>query len=131
VSPAPDRIVLRRIAATGRHGVLDFEKERAQPFEVDVELELDLAPAAKADDLDLTSDYGGVVAAVVAVVETESFRLVEALAERLADVVIQSSRADAVTIEVRKMRPPVPHLLESAGVRIRRTATPDSPTAGR
>jgi dihydroneopterin aldolase len=35
----------------GYHGVLPFEKEDGQPFEVDVELYLSLERASAADDL--------------------------------------------------------------------------------
>ena len=40
-----DQIELRAMRFAGRHGVLPFEAEQPQPFEVDVVLELDLAPA--------------------------------------------------------------------------------------
>lgn len=134
MTPGPehpaDRIVLRRIGALGRHGVLGFEQERAQPFEVDVELELDLSEAGASDDLGHTADYGRVVGAVVAVVETQSFRLLEALADAIATRALEVSGADAVTVEVRKTRPPVPHPLESAGVRIRRTGAPGAAGGG-
>ena len=115
-----DRIVLKGIGALGRHGVLGFEQERAQPFEVDVELEMDLSAPAATDDLTRTADYGRVVGAVVAVVETQSFRLLEALADSLARRTLEVSGAEAVTVEVRKVRPPVPYQVVSAGVRIRR-----------
>ena len=41
----PDVIELRAIRATGTHGVLDEEKRRAQPFEIDIDLHLDLRAA--------------------------------------------------------------------------------------
>lgn len=119
-----DRIVLRGIGAVGCHGVLDFEQARAQPFEVDLEIEMDLAGAAATDDLARTADYGAVVRSVVTLVESESFRLLETLAEALATRVLEVSAADAVTVEVRKTRPPVPHQLDSAGVRIHRSRGP-------
>ena len=52
---------------------------------------------------------------------TTSFALLEALAERLAaDVLAADGRIDAVTVSVRKLRPPVAQQLATSGVRIRR-----------
>ena len=50
-----DRIVLAGMAFQARHGVNDWEKTQAQRFEVDLELELDLRPAGRDDDLALTA----------------------------------------------------------------------------
>jgi dihydroneopterin aldolase len=52
----PDRIELRGLRALGTHGVLPEEKERAQPFEVDLALEVDLRPAGRSDALADTVD---------------------------------------------------------------------------
>lgn len=120
---AVDRIVLRGIAAVGRHGVLTEEHERAQPFEVDLEIEADLSEAARTDDPATTVDYGHLTAVTVGVVEQQSFRLLETLAGAIATRVLEHPGVDAVTVEVRKVRPPVPHHLESAAVRLRRTRT--------
>ena len=43
-----DQIVLTGIAATGYHGVLDFEKRDGQQFVVDVVMDVDLHPPAPA-----------------------------------------------------------------------------------
>ena len=53
-----DRIVLHDMVFMGRHGVLEHEQREAQPFHVDVELELDLQPAGIDDDLTRSVDYG-------------------------------------------------------------------------
>ena len=54
----PDRIELRGLRVLGAHGVLPEEQQRAQPFEVDLDLELDLRPAGRSDALADTVDYG-------------------------------------------------------------------------
>jgi 7,8-dihydroneopterin aldolase/epimerase/oxygenase len=54
------------------------------------------------------------------VITGERFVLLERMAERLAEVVLGDARARAVTVTVRKLRPPVPCELSTAGVRIRR-----------
>jgi len=116
-----DRIELRAMRFAGRHGVLPFEAERPQPFEVDVVIELDLAPAGTTDDLARTVDYGAVFAAARAVVEGPPVALLETLAERIAGAVLAgSSAAGAVTVRVRKPEAPLPGALAWAGVEIRR-----------
>ena len=83
-----DRIELRAMRFSGRHGVLPSEAREAQPFEVDVVLELDLGPAAATDDLARTVDYGQVFAIARDVVEGPHVDLVETLAERIAAIVL-------------------------------------------
>jgi dihydroneopterin aldolase len=117
-----DWIELRGLRALGRHGVLPEEQERAQPFEVDLDLELDLRQAGRSDVLADTVDYGAVTAAVAAVVSGPRAALLEHLAERIATAALTSGapHATAVTVKVRKTRPPVPFELSSAGVTIHR-----------
>jgi dihydroneopterin aldolase len=107
----------------GVHGALPEEQDRAQPFEVDLDLTADLAQAGRTDALADTVDYGAVVAAVVHIVESESHQLLERLAARIADDVLGlDPHITAVTVTVRKLRPPVPADLAWAGVTITRSA---------
>ncbi|HEV8571658.1 MAG TPA: dihydroneopterin aldolase [Actinomycetota bacterium] len=73
------------IGADGRHGVLEWERDRAQSFVVDLEFEVDAA----GDDLTTTADYARVVPAVQDLVAGESYRLIETLARRIAEVVVR------------------------------------------
>jgi dihydroneopterin aldolase len=116
-----DRIELRGLVASGYCGALPEEQERAQPIEVDLDVHADLAAAGASDALGDTVDYGAVCAAVEAVLTGERFQLLERLAERLAEVVLADGRVAAVTVAVRKLRPPVPQVLATSGVRITRS----------
>lgn len=100
--------------------MLPHERERAQPFEVELSIEADLSEAGASDDLSRTVDYGGVVRSVASIVEERSFLLLEALAQAIASVVLSNERVRAVTVTVRKLRPPVEQDLASAGVTIHR-----------
>ena len=118
-----DRISLRGLRLLGVHGALPEEKDRAQPFEVDLDLAVDLTAAGSTDSLADTVHYGVVADAVERVVAGESHRLLERLATRIADDVLAvDPRIDAVTVTVRKLRPPVPLDLASAGVTVTRRA---------
>ena len=80
-----DSIVVRGIRAEGHHGILaDGERDKAQPFVVDVELLRDLRPVAEADDLGATTDYTEIAKTVRLVIEEESFELLEKLADAIA-----------------------------------------------
>ncbi|HET7488623.1 MAG TPA: dihydroneopterin aldolase [Acidimicrobiales bacterium] len=115
-----DAVELRGLRVVGRHGLLPHERDRDQPFEVDLDLHLDLAPAGASDALADTVDYGAVVAATARVVAGPRVDLLETLAQRIADAVLADARVEAVTVAVRKLRPPVPADLATAGVRISR-----------
>lgn len=116
-----DRIVLSNFRFEAAHGVHAHEKETPQRFEVDVELELDLAPAGRSDQLSATVDYGAVAKVVAAVVEGPSVDLIETLAERIAARTLAAfPSVSAVVVRVRK---PDVHLvvpLDHASVEIRR-----------
>lgn len=120
--PRADRIELRGIRAVGVHGVLAEEQERPQPFSVDLDLVVDLRAAAASDDVADTVDYGAVARAVVDEVAGPPAALLERLAERIADRVLQlaEGRVESVTVTVHKLRPPVPLDMASAGVRVTR-----------
>jgi len=116
-----DRLLLRGLRVMALCGALPEERTRAQPFELDVDLGVDLAPAGLSDDLGDTVDYGAVCAAVAAAAEGEQFTLMEAMAHRIAEVCLGADpRVQLVTVEVRKLRPPVPQHLSTSGVRITR-----------
>lgn len=96
------------------------EKDQPQPFEIDLDLYLDLSRAAETDNIEDTVDYGPLCTQIVSLVEHESFDLIEILAQRIADIAKSDDRVEKVTVSLRKLRPPVPAHLASAGVTITR-----------
>ncbi|HUY67579.1 MAG TPA: dihydroneopterin aldolase [Acidimicrobiales bacterium] len=117
-----DRIQLRSIRVVGTHGVLPEERERAQPFEVDLELWVDLAAAAGTDRLSDTVDYARVAEAAAGTVSgPPSYQLLEALAGAVARVTLEADpRITAVTVGLRKLQPPLAMDIATVGVRITR-----------
>ena len=99
-------------------GALPEEQDRRQPYEFDVDIVADVTPATRSDDLDDTIDYGAVLDRIEAVTANESFQLFERMAARVAESILEDDRIGAVTIEVRKLRPPVPQDLASSGIRL-------------
>jgi dihydroneopterin aldolase len=117
-----DVIELRGLRLAGVVGVLPHEQAQPQPLEVDLDLHLDLSNAGRSDALEETADYGAVCDVAELVVTGRSYALLEALAEHLAAALLEvDARIDAVTVSVRKLRPPVAQQLSTSGVRITRT----------
>jgi dihydroneopterin aldolase len=118
-----DRIVLTNMVFHGRHGVTENERANPQPFEVDVEIHLDLRPAGLADDLSKTVDYGEVFELARAVVDGPSRQLIESIAESIAQAVLERSAAvggTEVVVRVRKPQAPLAGQFDDAAVEITR-----------
>lgn len=123
-----DWLWLRGIRAHGRHGVLPHERHHSQPFQVDLEVELDLSDAGSADRLDATVDYAALVNRVVEVIQGPAVDLIETLAERIAGTVLGSSAqaaaaagpVQAVTVTVHKPHAPIGLPVDDVGVTVRR-----------
>lgn len=114
-----DRIVLHDMVFQGRHGVSAAEQLKDQPFHVDIEMVLNLQPAAVEDDLARTVDYAAVFEVARTVVESTSFRLIEALAEAVAQEVLTAfGLITEVGIRIRKPEAPIEGTLAWAGVEI-------------
>lgn len=118
---ATDQILLRGLRIMAICGALPEEKVRAQPFDFDIDVHTDISAAGASDALDDTIDYGALTDRIVAVVAENEYTLLERLATAVAETVLGDERATAVTVEVHKVRPPVPHPLGTSGVRITRT----------
>jgi len=116
-----DRILLENIRVAGRHGVSDEERAARQPFEVDVELVRDLREAGRTDDLARTVDYSVVDALVRDVVANRSFKLLETIAEAIADGVLAGFPVDEVVVRVRKPAVRLAGPVDYSGVEIRRS----------
>jgi 7,8-dihydroneopterin aldolase/epimerase/oxygenase len=119
----PDRIELRAIAAQGRHGWFPYEREQEQPFVVDVVLSVDTRPAAASDELSDTVNYGILAERVVDIVEGEPVKLVETLAQRIADVCLEDTRVEDVEVTVHKPEAPTLVPVGDVTVTIRRART--------
>ena len=117
-----DRIQLRGLRAVGTHGVLPEERQRAQPFEVDVDLEADLTAAGRSDALADTVDYAAMAEMVAAEVTGSHADLLEHLADRIAARLLDAAgkTAVSVTVTVRKVRPPLPIDVASVSVTVTR-----------
>ena len=103
------------------HWVLPHEREIPQPFEVDVEMGLDLRAAGKADDLRQTVNYAEVYDVVSTVLTVTRKYLIEALAEEIAgDLLRDFDALRWVRVTVHKPTAPIDGIFSDVGVTILR-----------
>jgi dihydroneopterin aldolase len=116
-----DRISLTGLREFGYHGVLAHERENGQEFIVDAEIEVDLAPAARSDDVADSVHYGDLATALAAVVAGEPVDLIETLAQRLIDTCLSFAAVTAATVTVHKPGAPIEATFADVSVRMRRS----------
>jgi 7,8-dihydroneopterin aldolase/epimerase/oxygenase len=116
-----DRILIESIEFYAYHGASDAEQSIGHRYSVDAELRFDLRAAALTDDLAKTVNYSAVAKRIVAVGTTEQFRLIESLAERIAQVILAEFPLESIKLRVRKIRPPMNVIATSVGVEIERS----------
>lgn len=97
-----DVISLTGIRAYGRHGANPGERDREQPFDVEIRAEIDLNAASHSDDLGDTLDYAGLHAKVVTIVQSTSFLLLERLAREVLEAVFRDARVARARIRIAK-----------------------------
>jgi 7,8-dihydroneopterin aldolase/epimerase/oxygenase len=114
------KVVLKNMMFYGYHGVYEHEREMGQRFFVDVELVLDFTKAVASDALEDTLNYVAVYDEIKMVMETHKFRLLEALAGRIADTLL-TGRVTTVTVRVRKPSVPLPAPLDYVEVELTRS----------
>ena len=116
-----DILFVEDIRFYGHHGVTPAQQEVGAWFSVDVELALDLTPAALSDDLEAGVDYGQIVQCVVAMGTGERVNLIERLAGLLCEALLREHPAREVTVAVRKVTAPIDGVAAVPGVRMTRS----------
>lgn len=108
---------MRGIRAYGKHGANPGERDAAQPFDLDVEVRLDLSRARESDSLEDTLDYASMHARIVEIVERTSFALLERLGEEILRDLLRDERVRRARLSIAK-----PHLLGGATPSVTLTA---------
>jgi dihydroneopterin aldolase len=100
-------IALARIEFDGRHGATAVERRSTRKFEVDVELDVEVAAAEKSDRLDDTVDYSKVAEVIVGIGTGEPHHLLESLARRMVEKIrAEFPAVRRLRLELRKLNPP-------------------------
>ncbi|HLV80928.1 MAG TPA: dihydroneopterin aldolase [Chthonomonadaceae bacterium] len=119
-----DSILIIGLEFYAYHGDSEQEQTVGHRYQVDARLTVDTRAAAESDRLHDTVSYSKVARRIVQVGTQEQFRLLEALAGRLAGMILSEFPAiQAVRLRVLKMCPPMNAIVTSVGVEIVRART--------
>lgn len=116
-----DCIFVESIEFYAYHGASDEEQSVGHRYAVNVRLSADVSKAGESDNLLDTVNYAAVAARIVEIGTRRQFRLLEALAERMAQALLEEYPIESVEIEVRKLHPPMNVIASAVGVRISRS----------
>jgi len=130
MNPSLDQITLTGLRAIAFHGVFEHERRTGQVFIIDATAYLDLAAAARTDDLSRTIHYGELAEQIVAAVETEPVDLIETVAERVATVVLSHAAAVSTTVTIHKPSAPITVPFDDVAVTITRHQSRNASPAG-
>ncbi len=97
-----DIIFLEQVKVETKLGVPDWERMVAQPIILDLEIAMPHSRGCQTDSIADTIDYGAVVTRVRNTLKNNSFKLVEALAEHICQIVLTEFGAPWVKIRVAK-----------------------------
>ncbi|OLO27403.1 dihydroneopterin aldolase [Alkalihalophilus pseudofirmus] len=119
-----DKIIIEQMQFYGYHGVFPEETKLGQRFKVDAVLSLSLKEAGKNDDLNQTVNYAEVYEITKDIVENQTFKLVETIAERICSSLLKTfPNVQSCTIKVIKPDPPINGHYHSVAVEITRSRT--------
>jgi dihydroneopterin aldolase len=115
-----DIIRLKNMIFYAHHGYYEAERELGQKFEIDIEVEGDLTQGSQEDQLKNTIDYQKIYKIAKETFENYKFRLIETVAERIAEKVLALHGIISVRIRVRKPHVPMNGLLDYVEIEIYR-----------
>ena len=116
-----DKLILKGIRFHGHHGVPEAERQVGGHYEIDATLGCDLANASETDTLTDTINYAAVVTRIVEIGTQQSFQLIEALAEKIATVILTEFAVEEVHLIVKKLHPPIEQPINYFAVEISRS----------
>lgn len=98
-----DTIFIRELRADAWIGIYEWEKLSPQTLDFNLEIGLDTLVAGESDNIRDTVDYGKVVERIRSDLKDQHFKLLEALAEHISQVVLHDFNAQWVKISVAKI----------------------------
>ena len=118
-----DKIILKGIRFHGHHGVPEAERQIGGHYEIDATLGCStLENPGRTDALADTIDYSEVVTRIIEIGTQQSFQLIEALAEKIAAVILEQFAVNEVHLIVKKLHPPIEQPIDYFAVEIFRNA---------
>ena len=116
-----DRILISDLLVRCVIGVYEEERRDKQDVVINLSLSVDLRKAGKSDQLDDSVDYKVLKKRILAMAENSEFRLVEALAQAVADICLANPSVLEAIVRIDK--PGALRFARSAAVEIARKRT--------
>ena len=98
-----DIIFLRNLKIDTVIGIYDWQGSIKQTVILDLEMATDIKKAAKSDDIADTLDYKAIAKRVISFVEESEYKLVETLAERIAEIIVNEFKVPWVKLSLNKI----------------------------
>lgn len=118
-----DKIFLSDLRVETVIGIYEWERKIRQPISVDLEMGTDIRRAAASDHIDDTLNYKAVAKRLIEFIGQSEYQLVETLAERIAEIVVQEFKV--CWVKVRLSKPGAVRGSKDVGVEIIREAGPE------
>lgn len=97
-----DKLRIRELSVRCRIGVTTTERRKPQVLLINLTMHADLSKACQSDHFRDTVDYKAVKLSILKELETKSFRLIERVAQRVAELAMKDRRVQCVEVQVQK-----------------------------
>ena len=97
-----DIVYIRELEVRTIIGIFDWEREQRQVVSLDLEMGSDIAAAATTDTIENALNYKAVAKRLIDFIEKSDFFLVETLAERVSDIVVNEFNVPWVKLRLGK-----------------------------
>ena len=115
-----DIIRIKNLKIPATHGAYEFEKDKEGLFELDIEMYMDLKTPARTDDLNDTVNYDEVVSIITSIFTQKSYNLIESIAEKICDKLLDQYPIKKVLARIRKPHAPILANLDTVEVELLR-----------
>jgi len=113
-----DKILIAKLDCPAHVGVSPEERSSAQHLSIDLEFLTDIRKPAGTDSIQDAIDYSNVAAAVAEVCARQPYRLIETIAEKIAEMVLSDFPITGTRVLVRKISPPMQPQADHVSVEI-------------
>ena len=117
-----DIVFIRDLQIETVIGIYDWERKVRQIISLDIDMASDIQKAAGSDNIEDTLSYKTVAKRLIAFVEQSEFELVEALAEKICEIILEEFEVPWVRLTLNK--PGAVRGSKSVGVMIERGQKP-------
>ncbi|MCH9644193.1 MAG: dihydroneopterin aldolase [Gammaproteobacteria bacterium] len=114
-----DRISIQQLKHPVHIGLTDDERQTPQQLIFDLSFAVDAHPAAINDDIECTVNYAAVCQAIVQYCDQTDFKLIETLADKLAEYLIKEFHLQQLRLTINKKPFDLPNI-ENVSIHIER-----------